>query len=274
MTTAELLAKVRRIWVARACACAHGAQHAHDCGARPIPRPQHGADLESGAVELAVTGSAFKILAHAGKIAALLYYIRIFARVKPEGKVRRWVRRCGDPALPLLFLRIPPARLSPDPHTLHRTQIRVVEQFIASGVVVGMCGDGGNDCGALRTAHTGVALSEAEASFSSPFTAKGKQVRVEKGCALLRAGDSGCREKKRRRRRRRAAGCLADLPPPPRPCPGAPTLTSSSHTAPPPIHLRSRPWRSSCVKAALRSTRRSRPTSSSSRTASSSPCSS
>jgi magnesium-transporting ATPase (P-type) len=33
-----------------------------------------------------------------------------------------------------------------------------------------MCGDGGNDCGALRAAHAGIALSEAEASIVSPFS--------------------------------------------------------------------------------------------------------
>lgn len=49
---------------------------------------QHGAKLKTGEVELAVTGSAFKILQLMGKAQDLLYYIRVFARVKPEGKVR------------------------------------------------------------------------------------------------------------------------------------------------------------------------------------------
>lgn len=33
-----------------------------------------------------------------------------------------------------------------------------------------MCGDGANDCGALRAAHAGISLSEAESSVASPFT--------------------------------------------------------------------------------------------------------
>eukprot|EP00741_Cyanophora_paradoxa_P005108 tig00000857_g4950.t1 len=58
------------------------------------------------------------------------------------------------------------ARMSPDEKRL------LVEDLAALGYVVGMCGDGANDCGALKAASVGVSLSEAEASIAAPFTSK------------------------------------------------------------------------------------------------------
>ncbi|KAJ1674387.1 hypothetical protein EV182_003377 [Spiromyces aspiralis] len=92
-----------------------------------------GADEAMPAVELAVTAAAFERLVETGRIRDYLLDIRIFARMAPADKVQ------------------------------------AVQLFMERGVT-GMCGDGGNDCGALRAAHVGIALSEAEASIVSPFS--------------------------------------------------------------------------------------------------------
>lgn len=66
-------------------------------------------------------------------------------------------------------------------------QAEVVEMWQRAGLVVGMCGDGGNDCGALRAAHAGLALSDAEASLVSPFTSKAKTVSLLACLSLMAA---------------------------------------------------------------------------------------
>ncbi|KAK0166024.1 hypothetical protein PV328_004483 [Microctonus aethiopoides] len=49
---------------------------------------------------------------------------------------------------------------------------QLVLELMQLGYYVAMCGDGANDCGALRAAHAGISLSEAESSVASPFTSR------------------------------------------------------------------------------------------------------
>lgn len=58
------------------------------------------------------------------------------------------------------------ARMSPDQKQSLILELQDIGYYVA------MCGDGANDCGALKAAHTGISLSEAESSVASPFTSK------------------------------------------------------------------------------------------------------
>ena len=111
-----------------------------------ISTEQVKAECAKGGVELAITGAAMKLFGPV-IIDELLLDTRIFARVKPDQKVQ------------------------------------VIDQYIDRGFITGMCGDGGNDCGALRKAHAGIALSEAEASVVSPFTSAPVTVYDDAGVA-------------------------------------------------------------------------------------------
>ncbi|KAF7723970.1 hypothetical protein EC973_001486 [Apophysomyces ossiformis] len=90
-------------------------------------------------IELALTGRAFEELVTLGKMRRYLLLTRVFARMTPSNKVQ------------------------------------CVQLHMEKGVTA-MCGDGGNDCGALRAAHVGLALSEAEASIVSPFSTSNRSI--------------------------------------------------------------------------------------------------
>ncbi|CAG9767851.1 unnamed protein product [Ceutorhynchus assimilis] len=62
------------------------------------------------------------------------------------------------------------ARMSPE------QKQQLVQELQGLGYCVGMCGDGANDCGALKAAHTGISLSEAESSVASPFTSRNPNI--------------------------------------------------------------------------------------------------
>jgi predicted P-type ATPase len=109
--------------------------------------------------ELAITGEAWTlILEHDPKFASLIARrIRVFGRCTPSDKVS------------------------------------VIANFVEMGNITLMCGDGQNDCGSLKAAHVGVALSSAEASVVAPFTSLDKtvtsvpEVLREGRCALASA---------------------------------------------------------------------------------------
>ncbi|KAG8404981.1 Vacuolar cation-transporting ATPase [Metarhizium acridum] len=58
------------------------------------------------------------------------------------------------------------ARMSPD------EKHELVEKLQSIDFCCGFCGDGANDCGALKAADVGISLSEAEASVAAPFTSR------------------------------------------------------------------------------------------------------
>ncbi|KAJ1921082.1 hypothetical protein H4219_000940 [Mycoemilia scoparia] len=93
----------------------------------------------TASLELAVTAAAFDYLVVTDKIRDYLFNIRIFARMTPNGKVE-------------------------------------AVQLHMERAITAMCGDGGNDCGALRAAHVGLALSESEASIVSPFSSSDRSI--------------------------------------------------------------------------------------------------
>ena len=86
----------------------------------------------------------------------ILYEVEVNKDPKYEIILRKLLKKC------LVF-----ARMHPDEKALMIKHMMSIKDN-----TVGMCGDGANDVGALKTANVGVSLSEAEASIAAPFTSK------------------------------------------------------------------------------------------------------
>jgi magnesium-transporting ATPase (P-type) len=112
-----------------------------------------------GKAVLAITGEAWTFLQKESpsKIHSIASHIRVFGRCKPGDKVS------------------------------------IVSYFVEYGRTTLMCGDGQNDCGALKMAHVGISLSISEASVVSAFTSLDRKLTAvpeilrEGRCALASA---------------------------------------------------------------------------------------
>ncbi|KAF8967867.1 P-type ATPase [Flammula alnicola] len=115
---------------------------------KPLPPPPHHA-IESDEIDyqdysLVVTGDVFRWMlnyAPLETVQRMLVKAQIFARMSPDEKNE------------------------------------VVERLQSLGYTVLMCGDGANDCAALKAADVGISLSEAEASVAAPFTTSTPDIR-------------------------------------------------------------------------------------------------
>ncbi|SBT36608.1 P-type ATPase, putative [Plasmodium ovale wallikeri] len=63
------------------------------------------------------------------------------------------------------------SRLTPN------NKIEVIKDFINFDYITGMCGDGSNDCGALKISHAGIALSNSDSSVVSPFSSRNENIK-------------------------------------------------------------------------------------------------
>lgn len=115
-------------------------------------------DVEDANYHLCIDGKAFTLIRN--------YDPSLFAKVAHKGTIF--------------------ARMTPD------QKLNLIEELQRQEHQVGMCGDGANDCGALRAANAGISLSVAESSVASPFTYSKKNIEcfpllIREGRATLAA---------------------------------------------------------------------------------------
>lgn len=116
--------------------------HDHSNKLDPVSLQRISRDIRNDVHEyiLAITGDVFRY---------------VLAELQNESITRAILMRCD------IF-----ARMSPD------EKHELVQQLQKLDYTVGFCGDGANDCGALKAADVGISLSEAEASVAAPFTSR------------------------------------------------------------------------------------------------------
>ncbi|XP_028179120.1 probable cation-transporting ATPase 13A3 [Ostrinia furnacalis] len=96
-----------------------------------------------------------------------------------EGKTWTVIRAHYPELLPAVLSKgLVFGRFGPDQKT------QLITALQGEGLIVGMCGDGANDCGALKAAHVGISLSEADASVAAPFTSQVQNISCVKLLAL------------------------------------------------------------------------------------------
>lgn len=101
-------------------------------------------NLENNLYSLAISGRAFSLMLKKSNegnkriFKMMLQQTHIFARMKPNEKTQL---------------------------------IRNLKKYL-KGSFIGMCGDGANDCGALKQADVGISLNGAEASIAAHFTSR------------------------------------------------------------------------------------------------------
>lgn len=133
------------------------------------------ANVGSGTNAAAVTGRGFQGLCMAsrnstvdnssGGLDTVLYKGQVFARMSPDDK-RALVEMLGDGT----------------------ADDATGDEISGLGHFVGFCGDGANDVGALKGAHVGVSLCEAEASIAAPLTSKQQTI----ACMLTVIAEGRC----------------------------------------------------------------------------------
>ncbi|KAJ3514325.1 hypothetical protein NLJ89_g2444 [Agrocybe chaxingu] len=118
---------------------------------KPLPPPPHhtieGDEINYQDYSLVITGDVFRWMLNYAPLETLqrmLVKAQVFARMSPDEKNE------------------------------------VIERLQSLGYTVLMCGDGANDCAALKAADVGISLSEAEASVAAPFTTSTPDI----GCVL------------------------------------------------------------------------------------------